>query len=148
MERVRADERLDPKVAILFFKDLGAEYCEEARVLEDLGYHPLAMEANMVLSISPLWKDLGGYVFALNAKARTWLRSIMARSATVRIRDLSAREITNSIPRFATAIRQCAGAVTLPVRALVRGGSCRMERTTGRRLPVPQVLRPRPTRWL
>jgi hypothetical protein len=97
MEQLRADERLDPKVAVLLFKDLRPDQLEVAQVLEEKGYHPLAMDVNMVLDISPTWKDLDGYQAALTAKARTRVRSILGRSAGVEIRDLSAGEIQQEV---------------------------------------------------
>jgi hypothetical protein len=98
MEQLRADERLDPKVAILLFKDLGPEEHAEAHELEGLGYHPLAMDPNMELAIDPRWKDMEGYRSALNAKARTRLRSIMTHSAAVGIKDLAVEEIRDAVP--------------------------------------------------
>ena len=102
MEQLRADERLDPKVAVLLFKDLRPDQMEATQVLEDKGYHPLAMDVNMVLDIDPAWKDLEGYQAALTAKARTRVRSILGRSAGVEIRDLSAGEIQQEIHALQT----------------------------------------------
>ncbi len=102
LEQLRADERLDPKVAVLLFKDLRPDQMEVAQVLEEKGYHPLAMDVNMVLDISPTWKDLEGYQAALTAKARTRVRSILGRSAGVEIRDLSAGEIQQEVAALQT----------------------------------------------
>jgi hypothetical protein len=102
MEQLRADERLDPKVAMLLFKDLRPDQLEATQVLEDKGYHPLAMDVNMVLDISPTWKDLEGYQAALTAKARTRVRSILGRSAGVEIRGLSAIEVQQEVPALQT----------------------------------------------
>lgn len=98
MEQLRADERLDPKVAVLIFKDLRPDQLEASQVLEEKGYHPLAMDVNMVLDIDAAWKDLEGYQAALTAKARTRVRSILGRSSGVDIRDLSAEQIEQEIP--------------------------------------------------
>jgi len=98
MEQLRADERLVPRISVSIFKDLGVDQLLSARVLEDKGYHPLAMDVSMRMNIAPAWKDLDGYLEALTAKARTRIRSIQGRSSEVEVRDLSAEEIKRSIP--------------------------------------------------
>ena len=98
MEQLRADERLDPKVSVLLFKDLWPDRTNEAIVLQGLGYHPLAMDVNMTMDIDPKWKNMVGYQEALTSKARTRINSILRRSAAVEIKNMSAVEIRHSIP--------------------------------------------------
>ncbi len=93
MELLRTDERLRPKVSVLMFKDVFPELNGTATVLEERGYHPLAMDVNMVMDVDPNWSGLTGYVEALNAKARTRIKAIMDRSSEIFIKDLSVEEI-------------------------------------------------------
>lgn len=98
MEQLRADERLEPKVSVLLFKDLWPDRPNEATVLQGHGYHPLAMDVNMAMDIDPKWKNMVGYQDALTSKARTRINSILRRSAALQIKDMSALEIQRSIP--------------------------------------------------
>ena len=98
MENLRADERLQPKVSVLAFKEFWPQGKVAAKVLQDKGYHQLATDVNMVMDLDPHWKDLGGYQKALTSKARTRIKSILRRSAALVIKDFSASEIRRSIP--------------------------------------------------
>jgi len=98
MEQLRADERLDPKVSVLIFKDLWPGRANETTVLDHHGYHPLAMDVDMVMHIDPEWKNMAGYVEALTSKARTRINAILGRSVALEIKELSASEIQHSIP--------------------------------------------------
>ena len=98
MENLRADERLQPKVSMLVFKEFWPERKVAANVLQENGYHQLATDVNMVMDLDPDWKDLAGYQDALTSKARTRMKSILRRSDALVIKDLSADGIRHSIP--------------------------------------------------
>ncbi|MBK8499081.1 MAG: GNAT family N-acetyltransferase [Flavobacteriales bacterium] len=98
MEQLRADERLQPKISALMFKEFWPEQNGRSAVLRDKGYYMLATDVNMVMDIDPAWKDLDGYQAALTSKARTRIKSILRRSAAMEIRDLSEAEIRGSLP--------------------------------------------------
>lgn len=91
--QLRSDQRLEPRPSVLIFKEFGPKHVESAVVLEEKGYHPLAMDMNMVMQLDPSWKDLDGYLSALTSKARTRIRSILDRSSSMEIKDLSVEEI-------------------------------------------------------
>ncbi|MFZ1688032.1 MAG: GNAT family N-acetyltransferase [Flavobacteriales bacterium] len=98
MENLRADERLQPKVSLLAFKEFWPERRDATAVLLDKGYHQLATDVNMVMDLDPTWKDLAGYQDALTSKARTRIKSILRRSAALGIRELPADEIRRRVP--------------------------------------------------
>lgn len=98
MEQIRVDERLRPRVSALMFKELWPEQRDDATVLLGKGYHALATDVNMVLSIDPAWKDLDGYQAALTSKARTRIKSILRRSAALEVIDLPAAAIREAAP--------------------------------------------------
>ena len=89
-------DHLEPKVTVLLLKDMDAPHTEGGESLSDKGYHAMAMDVNMVLEVDPAWKNISGYAEALNAKARTRLHAVQARSSQLRIVDLSANAITSS----------------------------------------------------
>ena len=92
MAQVRTDARIEPRIAVSIFKDVVQEQTA-ASALENRGYHPLAMDLNMVMDISPSWIDLDGYQRALTSKARTRIRSIFGRSPGLVVTSLSAQQI-------------------------------------------------------
>lgn len=98
MEQLRVDERLEPRISVSIFKDVGSEGPISAQVLEAKSYHPLAMDVNMVMDLVQEWEDLEGYSESLTAKSRTRIRSILTRAAHLEIKDLSAEDIVRSIP--------------------------------------------------
>ncbi|MBK9177311.1 MAG: GNAT family N-acetyltransferase [Flavobacteriales bacterium] len=98
MEQIRVDERLQPRVSALMFKELWPGQREDAEVLLSKGYHTLATDVNMVLGIDPAWKDLDGYQAALTSKARTRIKSILRRSAALEIQELPAAAIRSAAP--------------------------------------------------
>jgi len=98
MRQLRSDERSGPKPSVMIFKEVGAGQINNAEVLENKGYHPLAMDVNMVMNVDPGWKDLNGYTNALNSKARTRINSIMGRSSALEIKDLTSEAIQQAIP--------------------------------------------------
>jgi Acetyltransferase (GNAT) domain len=85
-----------PKVTVLLLKDMDAPHTPGAASLQARGYHEMAMDVNMVLEVDPAWKDLSGYAQALNAKSRTRLNALLARSSALRIRELAADEILSA----------------------------------------------------
>lgn len=87
-----------PVARVLIVKELWPQQYPSATGLEDRGFSPLAMEANMVMDLDPDWKDLDSYQEALNAKARTRLRSVLKRSGALAVRSLSAKEIRSLAP--------------------------------------------------
>lgn len=98
MEQLRVDERLEPRISVSIFKDIGSQGPISAQVLEAKSYHPLAMDVHMVMDVVQEWKDLEGYSASLTAKARTRIRSILKRAAHLEIKDLSVEEIVRAIP--------------------------------------------------
>ena len=98
MRQLRSDERSGPKPSVMIFKEVGNGQVNNAEVLENRGYHPLAMDMNMVMNVDPDWKDLNGYSNALTSKARTRVNSILDRSSALEIKDLTSEEIQNAIP--------------------------------------------------
>lgn len=92
MKLAKAD-LFEPKVSLVIVKDLGPEHEASAASLTEEGFHTMAMDLNMVMEIDPAWRDSNDYQEALNAKARTRLRSVVARSGQLVIRDLSSEEI-------------------------------------------------------
>ncbi|MBP6311451.1 MAG: GNAT family N-acetyltransferase [Flavobacteriales bacterium] len=100
MRQLRSDERSGPKPSVLIFKEFGNGHTMSAAVLEDKGYHPLAMDVNMVMNVDPNWKDLDGYMSVLTSKARTRVKSILDRSSGLEIKELTEIEIQNAIPEL------------------------------------------------
>jgi hypothetical protein len=89
-----------PRTNVLIVKELWPEQYHAAEALEEKSYAPLAMEVNMVMELDTAWKDLDTYQEALNAKARTRLRSVLKRSAKLEVGDMSATAIRNAAPRL------------------------------------------------
>lgn len=96
MEQVLGDERLQPRVSALMFKEHWPDQRHDAAVLLGKGYHALATDVNMVMDIDPAWRDLEGYQAALTSKARTRIKSILRRSAGLEVIELSAAAIRDS----------------------------------------------------
>lgn len=90
---------VEPRPAVLLFKDLVPEQYGAAQHLLDERYHALEMDVNMVLQLDADWADVDDYQEALTSKARTRIRSVLKRSAALEIVPMTAKEIRASAPR-------------------------------------------------
>lgn len=100
MARVIATARLSRRVAVRVVKELWPTEEAAGRALGEIGYHALATDVNMVLTIDPAWRDLPGYQDALTAKARTRLRAILQRSSALEVKELDADGIAANTGRI------------------------------------------------
>lgn len=98
--QVMADAGLKSRVAVRVFKEHRPDDAEAARVLGERGYHALATDVCMMLSVDSSWKNMDGYREALTAKARTRLRSITQRSAALMVLELDAEAIGANADRL------------------------------------------------
>lgn len=63
-------------------------------------YHLLRTDANMLMDLDPAWKTMAEYEQALNAKARTRLKSVMKKSASLRVSSVEVEAIEASTRRM------------------------------------------------
>ncbi|MEO8067782.1 MAG: GNAT family N-acetyltransferase [Flavobacteriales bacterium] len=91
---------VEPRPAILLFKDFISEQYSAAQHLVDERYHALDMDANMVLHLDPDWSDMEDYQEALTSKARTRIRSLLKRSAALEVLPMNAKDIRAATPRL------------------------------------------------
>ena len=100
MRRLDKGCYLKQRASVLIVKDIWQRQFEGAETLEEKNFAPLNMEVNMVLSLDPAWTDVEDYKNALNAKARTRIRSIMNRSSALVVSDLDAAAVRLHTPRM------------------------------------------------
>lgn len=93
MEHLRTEPNRSPRITALIHKDVPREDVGAMQALEARGYHPLRMDVAMVVEVDPHWKEMGGYLASLTAKARTRVRAILDRTSDLRITDLSAADV-------------------------------------------------------
>lgn len=69
------------KISVILVKDYfsGAPHKPEES-LKRKRYHSFAVEPEMVLEISPVWKDFGDYILSMSKKYRNRARSVMSKS--------------------------------------------------------------------
>ncbi len=73
--RVRQAEKLAGKTHFVMIKDLHSPYREHAAHLENLSYRYVETEPNMVLALSPDWKNHDDYLASLASKYRGNVRN-------------------------------------------------------------------------
>ena len=73
--RVRQAEKLAGKTHFVMIKDLHSPYREHAAHLENLSYRYVETEPNMVLALSPDWKNHDDYLASLASKYRANVRN-------------------------------------------------------------------------
>jgi hypothetical protein len=73
--RVRQAEKLAGKTHFVMIKDLHTPYREHAAHLENLSYRYVETEPNMVLALSPDWKNHDDYLASLASKYRANVRN-------------------------------------------------------------------------
>ncbi|HRD52904.1 MAG TPA: GNAT family N-acetyltransferase [Flavobacteriales bacterium] len=100
MRQVMGDAGLKRRVAVRVFKEHGPDDAEAARFLAERGYHALATDVCMMLSVDSSWKNMDGYLEALTAKARTRLRSITQRSSALMVLELDAEAVRANADRL------------------------------------------------
>ncbi len=73
--RVRQAEKLAGKTHFVMIKDLHDPYIDQAAHLENLSYRYVETEPNMVLELSPAWKNYDDYLASLASKYRSNIRN-------------------------------------------------------------------------
>lgn len=100
LQRLEKGDPFPTKASALVVKDIVPPRASTTPPGPPRGYHLMRTDVNMVMEVDPVWKTVGDYEAAINAKARTRLRNVMKRSQALDVRVLDAADIERNTDRL------------------------------------------------
>jgi uncharacterized protein (UPF0332 family) len=89
-------QKIEKKTAstpVILFKELFPNSFESGKALSNKGFSEFQIEVNMIMQISPTWKNLNDYLNAMVTKFRTKAKTALRKSENLLIIDMNLNEI-------------------------------------------------------
>ncbi len=84
---------LSTKTTVILFKELFPNSFESGISLSKKGFSEFQIDVNMIMQISPVWKNLNDYLNALVTKFRTKAKTALRKSEELTVIDMNLEEI-------------------------------------------------------